>query len=104
MRALCFFMLGAALIWPLADGVSAQAWNEHPNYEGNRTNLEGDYEEGGGSWQVPTRSPGADGYTPMDVEVGFVEWSGGSVEIPIDINQRARVWVVIYEPHSSSWP
>ncbi len=101
MRALCFFMLGAALVWPLADGVSAQAYNEHPNYEGSRTSLEGDYEEGNGPWQVPTRSPGSDGFTPMDVEVGFVEWSGGSVEIPIEINQRARVWVVIYEPHSA---
>lgn len=104
MRMLCLVLLGTALIVPFASGVSAQLtmWNQHPNYVGERTSVEGDYtgpDSKAGPFVIPTRTAE---YNSMQVEIGFVEWSDGAVDIPITINQRARVWVAIYQPHSSA--
>ena len=35
--------------------------------------------------------------TPLVMETGDVSYSGGSVDIPFSINQRARVWLAVYD-------
>ena len=117
MKRMRFFLLGAALTLPFAGGVFGVPFNAGPNWtlpngEPGTTppNASTAFYEAGGPdgkdcressdcWTLPTRS-GAANIDPMDVTIGFVSWSGGSVDIPIELDQRGRVWVMIYEPNA----
>ena len=117
MKRMRFFLLGAALTLPFAGGVFGAPYNAGPNWTlpngepgtvlPNASTIF--YEAGGPDgvdcressdcWTHPTRS-GAANIDPMDVTIGFVSWSSGSVDIPISLDQRGRVWVIIYEANA----
>jgi hypothetical protein len=57
--------------------------------------------EGGGTWKAPDRS-GLSVFNRMEVTTPDVAYGGsGSVTIPFELNQRARVTVVIYDMNST---
>ncbi len=57
--------------------------------------------EGGGTWKAPDRS-GLSVFNRMEVATPDVAYGGsGSVTIPFELNQRARVTVVIYDMNST---